>query len=192
MISHPKTLNLITPAKSLLPHKVTCTYSRIILELKYPWLWLATSAFEANCNLLYRVVLYMPAQLLRRVSLWPPWTVAHQASLSMGFPRQEYWSGLSFPSPGDLPNPGIKPVSLASPTLAGGVFTTWPPGKSCGTLKTWQKQKQNRDVLIIPDLYFSSVREALTKGSLHDGLRADLDSGTEFERPEGLMDEMKD
>ena len=44
-----------------------------------------------------------------------PWTVAHQAPLSMGFPRQEYWSGLPFPSPGDLPDPGIEPMSLASP-----------------------------------------------------------------------------
>ena len=42
-----------------------------------------------------------------------PWSVAHQASLSMGFPRQEYWSGLVFPSPGDLPHPGIKPTSPA-------------------------------------------------------------------------------
>ena len=42
-----------------------------------------------------------------------PWTVAHQASLSMGFPRQEYWRGLPFPSPGNLPDPGIKPRSLA-------------------------------------------------------------------------------
>ena len=42
-----------------------------------------------------------------------PWTVAHQAPLPMGFPRQEYWSGLPFPSPGDLPDPGIKPVSPA-------------------------------------------------------------------------------
>ena len=42
----------------------------------------------------------------------------------MGFPRQEYWSGLSFPSPGDLPDPGIEPVSLMSPALAGGFFTT--------------------------------------------------------------------
>ena len=42
-----------------------------------------------------------------------PWTVAHQAPLSMGFPQQEYWSGLPFPSPGDLPNPGIDPGSLA-------------------------------------------------------------------------------
>ena len=46
-----------------------------------------------------------------------PWTVAHQAPLSMGFSRQEYWSGLPFPSPGDLPNPGIEPASLASPAL---------------------------------------------------------------------------
>ena len=52
------------------------------------------------------------------------WTVAHQAPLSMGFSRQEYWSGLSYPPPGDLPNPGIKPASLMSPALAGGFFTT--------------------------------------------------------------------
>jgi len=45
-----------------------------------------------------------------------PWTVAHQAFLWMGFPRQEYWSGLPFPSLGDLPSPGIKPTS---PALAG-------------------------------------------------------------------------
>ena len=44
-----------------------------------------------------------------------PWTVAHQAPLSMGFSRQEYWSGLPFPSPGDLPDPGIEPESPASP-----------------------------------------------------------------------------
>ena len=55
-----------------------------------------------------------------------PWTVACLAPLSMGFPRQEYWSGLPFPSPGDLSHPGIKP---APPALAGGFFTTKPPGK---------------------------------------------------------------
>ena len=57
------------------------------------------------------------------------WTVAHQAPLSMGFSRQEYWSGLPFPPPGDLPDPKIKPTSLASPALAGGFFATVPPGK---------------------------------------------------------------
>ena len=49
------------------------------------------------------------------------WTVVRQAPLFTGFPRQEYWSGLPFPPPGDLPDPGIKPVSLA---LAGGFFNT--------------------------------------------------------------------
>ena len=48
-----------------------------------------------------------------------PWTAAHQASLSMGFSRQEYWSGFPCPSPGDLPNPGIEPMSLMSLALAG-------------------------------------------------------------------------
>ena len=54
-----------------------------------------------------------------------PWTVARQAPPSMEFSRQEYWSGLSFPSPGYLPDPGIEP---APPALAGGFFTTEPPG----------------------------------------------------------------
>ena len=58
-----------------------------------------------------------------------PWTVACQAPVSIGFFRQEYWSGLPCPPPGDLPDPGIKPASLMSPALAGGFFTTEPPGK---------------------------------------------------------------
>ena len=55
-----------------------------------------------------------------------PGNVAHQAPLPMGFCRQESWSGLSFPPPGDLPDPGIKPTSLVSPTLASGLASvTW-------------------------------------------------------------------
>ena len=64
------------------------------------------------------------------LTLVTPWTVACQAPLSMGFSRQEYWSGLSFPSLGDLPDPGIEPMSLMSPALAGWFFitsTTWGP-----------------------------------------------------------------
>ena len=53
-----------------------------------------------------------------------PWTVAYQAPLSLGFSRQEYWSGLPCPSPGDLPNPGIEAGSLVSLALAGRFFTT--------------------------------------------------------------------
>ena len=51
-------------------------------------------------------------------------TGAPQAPLSMGFSRQEHWSGLPFPAPGDLPDPGIEPMFLESPALAGGFFTT--------------------------------------------------------------------
>ena len=58
-----------------------------------------------------------------------PWTATHQAPLSTGFPRQEYWSQLPFPSSKGLPDPGIEFVSLASPALAGRFFTTVPPGK---------------------------------------------------------------
>ena len=66
--------------------------------------------------------------MLSHVQLFvTPMTVAHQAPLSMGFFRQEYWSGLPFSTPGDLPDPGIKPGSLASPALAGGFFTTVSP-----------------------------------------------------------------
>ena len=51
-----------------------------------------------------------------------PWTVAHQVPLSVGFSTQEYWSGLPYPPPGDLPDPGIEPESLASPALVGRFF----------------------------------------------------------------------
>ena len=62
-------------------------------------------------------------------TLATPWTVARQAPLSTGFSRQEYWSGLPGPPPGDLPYPSMEPMSLMSPALAGGFFTTEPPGK---------------------------------------------------------------
>ena len=67
------------------------------------------------------------------------WTVAHQAPLSMGFSRQEYWNGLPCPAPGDLPNPGTEVMSLMSPALAGEIFitsTSWDlssnPASLCG------------------------------------------------------------
>ena len=67
------------------------------------------------------------AQVLCVVQLFTtPWTVAHQAPLSMGLPRQEYWSGLPFPSPGDLPDRGIKP---RSPALQADSLPSKPPGK---------------------------------------------------------------
>ena len=59
-------------------------------------------------------------------TLVTPWAVAYLATLSVGFPRQKYWSGLPFPLPGALSNPGMEPVS---PALAGRFFTTESPGK---------------------------------------------------------------
>ena len=69
-----------------------------------------------------------------------PWTVAHWAPLFMGFPRQEYRTGLPIPSPGDLPDPGIKLVSSA---LIGGVFTTkppWMPNLCCLFIANWARR----------------------------------------------------
>ena len=70
-----------------------------------------------------------------------PWTVAPQDPLSKGFPRQESWSGLPFPSPGHFPSPRIEPLSPMSPTLAGIFFTTEPPGSLvefvCELYRAW-------------------------------------------------------
>ena len=69
----------------------------------------------------------MKVKSLSRVRLFTtPWTAAYQAPLTMGVSRQEYWSGLPFPPPGDLSDPGVK---LETHALAGGFFTTAPPGK---------------------------------------------------------------
>ena len=65
-----------------------------------------------------------------RPTLCDPWTVAHQAPPSMGFSRQEYWSGLPFPSPGDLPNPGTEPASTA---LRVDTSASQPPGMPTDT-----------------------------------------------------------
>ena len=84
----------------------------------------------------------MKVKSLSRVQLFAtPWTVAHQAPLSTGFSRQDYWSGLPFPSPGDLPDPGIEP---RSPALQADALTSEPPGKpECavhGYLTPWKKE----------------------------------------------------
>ena len=70
----------------------------------------------------------MKVKLLSHVQLFvTPWTVAYQAPLSMGFSRQEYWSGVPFPSPGGLPDPGMEP---GSPALQADALPSEPPGMS--------------------------------------------------------------
>ena len=72
----------------------------------------------------------MKVKSLSRVRLLAtPWTIANQAPPSMGFSRQDYWSGLPFPSPRDLPDPGIEP---RSPALQADALTSEPPGKQAG------------------------------------------------------------
>ena len=81
-----------------------------------------------------------------------PWTLDHQAPLSMGFTRQEYWSWLPFPSPGDLPDQGIAPVS---PAVTGRFFTTEPPGKPKEELnyeKTWNKEQKSEIAGVKPTI----------------------------------------
>ena len=79
----------------------------------------------------------MKVKLLSHVQLFvTPWTAACQAPLSMGFSKQEYWSGLPFPSPGDLPDPGIEP---GSPSLQANALLSKPPGKIGFQIrKRWQ------------------------------------------------------
>ena len=83
-------------------------------------------------------------------SLLTPRTAPYQAPLSMGFPRQEYWSGLPFPSPGDLPDPRVKPVSLAPPALAGRFFSTVPrgnlPGRGHKSCDVWELISQEKSI----------------------------------------------
>ena len=77
---------------------------------------------ESHCMIFCVILAIVPSEY----SGWAPWTVAHQAPLFMEFSRQEYWSGLPFPSPWDLPDSGIKPKSLA---LQADGLTSEPPGK---------------------------------------------------------------
>ena len=82
---------------------------------------------------------------LSRVRLFAtPWTLAYQAPPSLGFSRQEYWTGLPFPSPGDLPNPGIEP---GSPVLQADALLSEPPGKS---LLVWCKSNCGFTLLSLP------------------------------------------
>ena len=86
-------------------------------------------SMDGVCKTLWKVFFFCHLVAKSCLTL-TPWTVDHQAPLSMGFPRQEYWTDLPFPSP----DPGIKPVSPESPVLAVGFFTTEPPWKVCWDL----------------------------------------------------------
>ena len=104
-----------------------------------PYLTLQWSGFSLSINFLGKQYSALGSQCNLFMHVWSviqlcadsvtPWAVACQAPLSMEFSKQEYWIGLSFPTLGDLPDPGIKPKSPVSPASAGEFFTTEPPGK---------------------------------------------------------------
>ena len=98
-----------------------------MILLMYCWIWFANILLRIFAALFIKDVC---VQSLSCVRLFvTPWTVVRQAPLSIEFSRQEYWSGFSFPTPEGLPDPGIKPESPVVPALAGGFFTTVPPGE---------------------------------------------------------------
>ena len=91
-------------------------------------------------------------KLLSHVRLFAtPWTVAYQAPQSMEFSRQEYWSGLPFPSPGDLPSPGIEP---RSPALQADALPSEPPGKCTYIFSNWQQDRVSQQNCVMTFLLF--------------------------------------
>ena len=109
-------------------------------------------------------VVRVPSRLSQVRLFVTPWTVTRQAPQSMEFSRQEYWSGLPVPSPGDLPNPGIKPMSLTSPALAGRCFTistTWEAPELVCYLNATGKKKRTWghffNVNLLMNYYFGQV-----------------------------------
>ena len=105
-------------------HLLYKTQNSFITNMSSHSLWSKWPNFNSTVCVCTRVWLFMTTC-----------TVAHQAPQSMGFFSQEYPSGLSYSPPGDLPNPGIKPASPASPALAGGFFTTEPSGKPVSSIE---------------------------------------------------------
>ena len=149
--------NRLLPLHKLVMHNTVLCWKRLTSVLAF-WVkiiplssnryhFLATGYWHC-CPLLDLNLADITHISISRVQLFAtPWTVAPQASLSMGIPRQESWSGLPFPTPGDLPDLGIEPTSLEAPALTGEFFTT---------RATWETQLSQVSFLII--LYPPLVR----------------------------------
>ena len=130
----PGYLDLDLPAKISSQRLHKSFLSTLPLPLGRGRLWVTHGKFSSDLNFRFELLSPHPVILVflscmlgcfGRVWLFVIlWTVARQAPLSMGFSRQEYWSGLPCPSLENLPDPGIEPVSLMSPAMTGGLFTT--------------------------------------------------------------------
>ena len=106
--------------------KASCSKAKYSMSLKCIWLLRIKVKI---CLTIFVMFLSLCARFSRAQLFVIPWTVACQAPLTMGFSRQEHWSGLPRPPPGDLLDPGIEPESSLAPEFAGEFFTTEPPGR---------------------------------------------------------------
>ena len=120
--SHGRAWQATVPGVATVRHNLATKWQHVLANVIYAWkIGIQNDAqlHQYSCVLSLCFVQFFETL----------WTVAHQAPLSMGFSRQEYWSRLPFSSPGDLSDPGIKPTSLSSLALAGRSFTTKLPRK---------------------------------------------------------------
>ena len=126
-----------------------------------PWvLWCCNGWRQALLFLTcWKIFLRVKVKSLSRVQLFViPWTIAYQALQSMEFSRQEYWSALPFPSPGDLPNPGIEP---GSPALQADALPSEPPGKSKSYRKKQSQDREKRDT-VCKCLFGSAIHKVIS------------------------------
>ena len=119
---------MVVPFYTSLAMQETFCHSASLSTLGFSFFFICESAFHSNRCIVASCVCVC-TQSLSCVYFATTRTVAHQAPMSMGLFRQEYWSELPFPPPGDLPHPGVEPMFPVAPTLAGGFSTTEPPGK---------------------------------------------------------------
>ena len=125
---------------------------------------IAAGGHGSNHGLLEPAGKWSEVKLLSRVRLFAtPWTVAYQAPLSMGFSRQEYWSGLPFPSPGDLPDLGIEP---GSPAFQADPLTSEPPGKPLQPPGSLQGDRLNAPVPAACQYIYTFVKMDLGVGEV--------------------------
>ena len=143
-------------------------------ELWWAWVWASSRSWWWTVQEAWHVAVHRVSKSQTWLSNWTKlnWTVTCQAPLSMGFSRQKYWSGLPWPPPGDLPNPGIESESLMSPALTGGFFTTSPIWRALESLSSsyffhhfvqwYWKQSANFIILVSLPKMLGNVRCTVT------------------------------